>query len=392
MPCESLFLGALTPSSVAAVARLANSTTAARLAVTGPGGVVRSDPAATAGNLVRLDVSGLTPDAAHSCAVEVAGVPIGGVTGSFRTPPAGNASFTIAFSGDASNGSNHAVFDTIRELAPLMFVHLGDAHYSNLAVNSVPHYRAVWDELERCTRQARLYREVPTAYVWDDHDWATNNSDATATGGPAAAAMYRQRVPHYALPDATGIWQTFDLGRLRFILTDQRSAASANAAADNASKTMLGATQKTWFKNLIENSPGKLLVWVCPRLFGGDAEAGADHWGGFTTERAELVAHLGAHAPGRVVVLSADMHALGIDDGSNHFGIPTFQAAPLDRSLSVGGYGGAEFSEGLFDDVIGQFGTMQIEDSGGASVDVTWRGYTSAGVELTSHAFSVELE
>jgi hypothetical protein len=156
---------------------------------------------------------------------------------------------------------------------------------------------------------------------------------------------------------------------------------------------MLGATQKVWFKDLLSNSPGKMIVWVCPRAFGGAASAGADHWGGFTTERTELGAHIHANCPGRVVVLSADQHALGIDSGVNHtFGsepLKCFQAAPLDRTVDASPYGaGSQYSQGWFNS-IGQFGTMQITDTGGATIGVTWRGYDSAGTQLVSYSFEV---
>lgn len=390
MSCESLWLGALSDVGVTAVARLANGHTAARLVVTGPGGIVYSDPAATVGNIVKLPISGLTPATEYTCQVE-GPHGVAGVSGRFRTAPSGAGSFLVAFSGDASEGSNHVVFDAIRAKDPLLFLHMGDLHYRNPDVNSAPHYRAVLDEVLLNPRQARLFREYPTAYVWDDHDFATNNSDSSAVGKAAAAAMYRARVPHYTLPDATGIWQSFDIGRVRFILTDQRSAASANNVTDNASKSMLGATQKAWLLDLLSNSAGKLIVWVCPRSFGGVATVGADHWGGFTNERTAIGTHIHANCPGRVVVLSADQHALGIDDGSHHtYGgeaLRTFQAAPLDRSVDATPYGSAQYSHGWFNEV-GQFGTMAVNDNGGP-IGITWRGYNSAGTELTSLAFSV---
>lgn len=39
----------------------------------------------------------------------------------------------------------------------------------------------------------------------------------------------------------------------------------------------------------------------------------------------------------------------------------------------------------------GQFGTMQVSDSGGSSISVTWRGFDSAGTQLVSHTFSVSV-
>ena len=40
---------------------------------------------------------------------------------------------------------------------------------------------------------------------------------------------------------------------------------------------------------------------------------------------------------------------------------------------------------------VGQFGTMEIEDSGGAIISVTWKGYKGDGTELTLHEFDISV-
>jgi phosphodiesterase/alkaline phosphatase D-like protein len=399
---EQLWLGALTDTSLTAIAKLNLDTTSAVLACrqVGTNTWVRSSGVASVGGIARMTVTGLTANTSYTCRVEPGTRPSQGVTGTFRTCPAaaGTAcSYTVAFAGDVSELSNHAAFDTIRTSDPLMFFHLGDMHYNNITTNNVANYRAAYDEVFAQSRQSRLYRSVPTAYVWDDHDYSDNNSFGAAASHDAACAAYRERVPYYPLADATvtaHIGQTWDIGRVRYVMTDQRSAASDKAATDNSSKTMLGASQKTWFKSLLSASSGKLIVWICPRMFGGTTSAGADHWGGFTTERTEIGSHIHSNCPGRVIVLSADAHFLAIDDGSHHtYGsepLRCFQAAPVDRSADVGGYGGSTYTSGLFTN-LGQWGSMAIADSGGSSIGVTWRGFNSAGTQITSSAFTVNI-
>jgi len=400
---QSLWVGALTDQGATVVCKLTHASDAVVLAVTGPSGTIRTSPVATVGttNVAALVVSGLSTDTEYFYTIESDGAAIAGPTGRFRTAPSGNASFTFAFAGDASNASNHVVFEAIRDEDPLFFIHLGDAHYSDIATNSPALFEAAYDELLSSPRQSVLYAEIPTVYCWDDHDYGGNNSNGSSPSRPAAAAAYRARVPHYTLADSSptgGIQHSFDIGdHVRIIVTDERSYASANSATDNSSKTMLGSAQKTWFKDLLSNSSDRLIVWVCSRTFGGLTSAGADHWGGFVTERAELVAHAHAHCPGRLVVLSADMHALGIDDGSHHDflsgggePLPTFQAAPLDRTPDATVYGGATYSEGWFN-ANGQYGLMTVDDAGGPTVHVTWRGYDSAGSLLVTRAFDVTL-
>lgn len=339
-----------------------------------------------------MSISGLAADTAFTYVVESTIDGTSSPEGRFRTLPtaAGTAAdFTIAFSGDADSGSNHVAFDAVRASDPLFFIHMGDIAYPDITTNNQTLFHAMYDGVFRSSRQARLYREVPTVYVWDDHDYGANNSNGSSASKPAAATVYRARVPHYPLEESTGVYHSFDVGRVRFIVTDQRFDADPNSDTDDASKTMLGATQKAWFFDLLENSPGKLIVWVCPRHFASATAAGSDSWGGFSTERAEIGTHVATHCPGRVIVLSADVHVLGIDDGSNRtFGgnaFPTFQAAPLDQGSS---FPGDTFSEGGFGGN-GQWGTMAIEDAGGSTIDVEWTGYDSAGGVLVTYSFSV---
>ncbi len=394
----SVWAGALTADGLTVAAKVTRDTGDVRLALTGPGGTVYSTPGSTVGRVVKLTATRLTADTAYTYQVQIDGVGVGPVC-PFRTAPAaGPASFKVAFSGDANNGSNSAVFARIPLANPLMFIHLGDLHYTNVNSTSEEPYNVALDQALASVGQGALYRNVPTAYVWDDHDYCGDNSDGTAVGHDAACAVYRKRVPHYPLADVTAnghIGQAFTIGRVLFLVTDQRSASSNRFNTDDASKTILGAAQKAWFKDQIDNADGKAIVWVCPRVWGADQTLGADHWGGFSTERTELVDYIHAEAPGRVAVLSADMHLMGIDDGSNHdFAtgggepIPTFQCAPLDKAAFPPA-DGMTYSEGYHTVGAGVFGTMQVTDTGGPTLDVLWEGRNGAGTLLTSYSFTV---
>jgi hypothetical protein len=396
---ESLWAGALTSDGLTVAVRLTRDNGGVRLAITGPGGTTYTSAANTLERTVKLTATGLTADTAYTYQVQIDGVSVGPVC-PFRTAPAaGPASFKVAFSGDANSGSNHAVFGQIKTENPLLFIHLGDLHYDNITSNTSAPYNAGFDAALAQPLQGGLYRDVPTAYVWDDHDYGADNSSASSPSHDAACATYRKRVPHYPLAESVvdgTIAQAFTIGRVLFLVTDQRSASDSRLDTDDANKTMLGATQKAWFKSQIAAADGMLIVWVCPRVWGGDTVYGADHWGGFATERTELIDYIHAEAPGRVVVLSADMHLMGIDDGTNHdFAtgggepVKTFQCAPLDRTPSTPS-GGLTYSEGVVL-VRGVYGTMQVTDTGGATVDVLWEGRDSTGTLLTDYTFSVTL-
>lgn len=391
-------------STVPVVVKLNRNSSAVRLAVDTDEAFpspILSGAVASSGRIARFHVSGLSPDTTYYCAVRDRGVIDAATIGRFTTPPAsGSASFRSAFAGDCGTGTNHAVFPQIVAKDPLFFIHLGDLHYENIGTNSVSAYLAAYDAAQAPANPAALLREVPTLYMWDDHDFGQNDSHGGSAGRDAACEAYRIRVPHPPLveTETTGaVYFTHRVGRVLFIVTDQRSRASNKTATDNSGKTILGSAQKAWLKGILAAPANSdtLFVWVCSRVWGGAPASGADHWGGFTTERTELADYIKANCPGRLIVLSADMHSLAIDDGTNHDfatggggATPTFQAAPLDRTGNET-YGGGTYSQGGRFTNNGQFGVMDVTDPGGSTIAVSWKGYDSSGAELVTYNFDV---
>lgn len=359
----------------------------------------------TQNHRAKVTVTGLAAGTQYYYGVEINGLLTTSTVGSFRTPAAADTELLIALSGDASTGSNHAVFDAIRIAAPDLFLYVGDFHYEDIDTNQ--HYRHIGaiEHQFRQSAQHQLYRTIPTLYMYDDHDYGPNDSTGDSVTRDAAIRAYRRIVPAPALalagatdPVYYSFERTLNGVGVVFIVTDQRSMSSLNSATDNSSKTMLGAAQKTWFKNIISdaNNAEKLLVWVCSRVWGGVPDPSADHWGSYTTERTELVDHIKTHAKERFVVLSADMHALAIDDGTNtDFAtgggcpLPTFQASPLDRTGATT-HGGATYSEGHFANN-NQYGLMHIAKTGRKQLTVTWTGKRHTGTTLVTHTMEFNL-
>jgi len=227
-----------------------------------------------------------------------------------------SASHSLCFSSCAVSGSNDSVFSQIESEGTDMFFHLGDMHYQQRTSTDETLYLTDFSQVFNSPNQASLYANIPTAYMPSDNDGGGGNNHSGNTGATSAAAgAWRKRVPHPTLElsgEQDGRYFSFDVGRVRYAFTDQRAFASPNANTDDSSKTMLGATQKTWLLDLIENSSGFLIVWVCTRLFHANTNVGSDSWGGFTTEREEICDQIQTHASGRVCILSADSHRMGI--------------------------------------------------------------------------------
>ena len=393
--------GGITPSSAIVTARLESPADAVRLAVS-TGDEFESprfvEPTSYDDHRVaRFDVTGLTAATRYHFAVEADGELDLVRSGSFKThPAAGPASFTFGFASCMRVGANGAVFDTIREIRPDFFIHMGDFHYGNIGENSPAKFRELLDFQLSGMALSAMLREVPIAYVWDDHDYGSNNADATSPSRPAALQVYREYVPHYPLAsDDSPIYQAFTVGRVRFILTDTRSARSPSANVDDANKTMLGDEQKAWFKQELAAANGvyPLVIWVNSVPWIAEALPGGDSWGGYTTERTELADYIAEHLDdSQLLMLSGDAHMLAFDDGTNsdfstaqQGGFPVFHAAALDRPGHVRG---GPYTIGPFPGA-GQFGIANIVDHGGNNIRVELTGQTWSGAKLIDYSFTV---
>jgi hypothetical protein len=393
-----LWAGATTHDSFTVKAKLARAAEQVRLLVR-PEGSQRSAVAAVggphpAGAVATLRADGLDPGLAHAYEVEVDGAVDLARKGIVTTFPDGAADFTIAFGSCASTGSNGAVFDTIRRQDPLAFLHLGDFHYADLGNDDDSARRATLDRVLTAPAQAALYRSTTVAYVWDDHDFLGNDSHGSSPAASSALRVYREYVPHYPLPLGPGgpVSQAFTIGRLRFVVTDNR--VGRDPAPDDGPPTMLGPSQRAWFEREVR-AAGRdhaAVVWVNPVPWIDPADPGSDAWGGFPEERAALADLLAEPGAPPVMMLSADAHMLAVDDGTNsdyasgdrRSGFPVFQAAALDRRGSVKG---GPYSHGTFPGP-GQFGLVRVQDDG-RRIAVDWAGLDWTGRTVVEHSFEL---
>ena len=250
------------------------------------------------------------------------------------------------------------------------------------------------------TANGAIQLTTPIAYMWDDHDYGPNDSDKTFPGREAARLTYQEYVPHYTLAAGSGdvpIYQAFTIGRVRFILTDTRSERTPKSAPDTSAKTMLGAAQKSWFKQQVLSANGvyPVIVWASTSPWMADLPgSGDDNWAGYATERRELADFFEANEIKGLFMLSGDVHMVAIEDGrhnrygtSGARGFPIMQAAPLDRPNSSD-LPDNTFSEGQFPGH-NQFGVMTVTDDGGPLIRIHWSGRNADDEELTWHEMTV---
>lgn len=444
--------GAVTPHTASVKARLWDPGVSARLLVTTDPdgrrgryfGPIKSDP--ESGNTLHFQLDSLTPDTRYYYTVEVGGRLEPSKRGEFQTFPDGAASFRIAFASCGRTGSTSEVFDRIRESHPLFYMNMGDFHYLNISTNLRSRFREGYDAILASPQQAALYRSTPLVYMWDDHDFGGNGSGRRSSSREAARLTYQEFVPHYPLAAGAGdhpIYQSFSVGRVKFILTDLRSERDSVTNKDDGKKSMMGDEQKAWFKNELLSAKGRfpLICWVSSVPWLGEKgsnyyrnvksnqfgyihhtqltserarnastnsastnRAGRrgnpgpaldeDHWSVFSTERREICDFIQSNHIEGVCILHGDSHMLAADDGRNgNFAttgplrIPVVCAAPLDQDASLKG---GPYSEGVYRAEKGEgcFGLLNVTDLGD-SIEVYYSGRNHRNEEKIKLRFAV---
>lgn len=136
--------GAVTSNSAVVKAKLDKSGSGERLAVSEASDFslpVHVAPSKAGANVLSFALSSLKPDTTYYYVVESNGKRDSSKSGRLRTFPSGPASFQVAFGSCSQTASDHPVFDTIRSLSPLFFLHMGDFHYENIKKNDPARFR-----------------------------------------------------------------------------------------------------------------------------------------------------------------------------------------------------------------------------------------------------------
>lgn len=360
-------------------------------------------------NTVKLPVSGLLPNKTYYYAIATAGSIATSFIGKFKTWDETTKKFTFALASCSLNtitaGVNPGVFDTIRAKDPLFFLHMGDLHYNDGGnePTTVLQYHNCYDKVfQLSARQKQFWQNMAIPYMWDDHDYGPNNSDKTWAHRLQARLAYQETVPHYPLPDGSGDispYFSFAVGRCKFIVTDLRSEADVESAPLTAGKTLLGTTQKAWLKQQFLDGKNNYAItfWVSTMAWGG-AAGHSETWSSYNFERRELIDFVMANEIKGLFILSGDMHACALDDGTNNAfgtgstgGMVAFQAAPLQQAASRKG---TPYLHGPFPGAgsatKNQYGLITVWDDGVGTPYLTFEGFddtASTDLSLLSVSF-----
>lgn len=103
---------------------------------------------------------------------------------------------------------------------------------------------------------------------------------------------------------------------IEFFAIDCISYRSPISATDNASKTMIGATQKAWLKTRVVSSSATFkAIMSNKKLFRNLGADNTDTWGFYTTERDEILAHFNSSGVTSAPWLVGDRHVPNVSQG-----------------------------------------------------------------------------
>lgn len=211
-------------------------------------------------------------------------------------------------------------FATMTDLKPDFFVGTGDiVYYDNPYRRSetLEELRLCWHEQFRFPRMVEFFRNVPTYWSKDDHDFRFNDSDNTSQRLPlptTGIALFREQLPITPAGDTSSpTYRTHRVNKhLQIWLTEGRDFRSANGDPDGPNKTLWGDEQKRWLKETLAESDAtwKVLISPTPMVGPDDAKKTDNHanLGGFRHEADEFFAWLDEAGIDNFVTICGDRH------------------------------------------------------------------------------------
>lgn len=323
------------------------------------------------------------------------------VSGQCKTlPPAGSPeSFTFAVascidSGGNFTGSDDAMNDWTTWNAGFN-IFTGDFDYNDPEFTDVPDQIAVIEQqvLVNASPAGALANMMMNAWGFftrSDHDTGADGGDSDTAWMPYNITAMLETFPWGPLGDTEnpkhGLWQSWVVGRVRFINADIRNIdRSPVANADNASKTMLGSTQLAWFEQqLVTPQPLKIVILDTGWMGGGSDTSCGPGWWLYSTERAAILSYIAANAAavGNLVFIHGDDHCVAVCPGAQNAdgGFPVYCAAPMKQTGAAIPNVALTFPS-YYNNAGGncaQYGRVTVTDTG-SQISVNFQGWDAIG-------------
>lgn len=334
-----------------------------------------ASPGPDRGGTVKITATRLTPGTRYFYRFRV-GRGARSDVGTFMTAPAAGAGadLRLAFSGDM-DGTHVAgapvfslsLLDAVAAERPDIFILLGDTIYSDSphgprSARTLDEYRAKYREAQATSSVRALLRSTSVIAMWDDHE-VENDFDRESVEPEKFAAGHRAFLEAWPIAEQQEgrLYRSFLWGRdAEIFVLDLRSYRSRQvsktrvcdnppgsgtpdlaptlpaqfrgafaplirqmalpvpqaclAALNDPGRTLLGDAQKRWLQQGLRRSAAtwKFIVSEVPvqEFFANPY----DRWEGYAAERTEILSFIRIAGIANVVWLSADLHAVLVND------------------------------------------------------------------------------
>ncbi|KAI1434496.1 alkaline phosphatase-like protein [Xylaria sp. CBS 124048] len=322
---------------------------------------------------VKVDATGLKPFTAYNYQFTICGSNVKSPVGRTKTAPAANDTvselrFAVFSCSNFPNGYFNVYGNAARKDNQDYFVHLGDyiyetgggterAHNPPSLLFTLHDYRTRHGQYRSDPDLRLASQNFAWITTWDDHEVSDNGYRDGASGlnntedsflkegfgvnGVSvdqrkmnAVRAYFEWIPirQVDLDDNLRVWRTFQMGNLLdFIVLDTRNYDRSitslgwnedyiDLIRDDASRSLMGPHQESWFYNQLSASSKRGAAWriignqiLFSRIFESSGLSG-DNWSGYTANRNRTLQHLYDNKIGNNVFLAGDSHQNWVSD------------------------------------------------------------------------------
>ncbi len=255
---------------------------------------------------IRWDLHSLEPETTYGVNVQTARV-------FFKTPaePERPAKVTLAFGSCADDrpGLPNLVWPAIAKDNPDVLVLLGDTPYIDSTELAMQRRRYV--EFFASKTLASLLRNTVVYATWDDHDFATNDTNGKVAGKENSRKAFLE---HHGNPtageDGQGIYTHFRRGPVDVFLLDTRWFMDTEASyADPSKPTLLGGKQWAWLRRELQATTAPFKILASGIVWNDAVDAKKkDTWASYGYERAALFKFVAENKIEGLVLMSGDLH------------------------------------------------------------------------------------
>jgi alkaline phosphatase D len=250
----------------------------------------------------------------------------------FPDQPVSNFSFAVFSDIVARTSLPGPAYWTAAAGEPAFVLQIGDADHRNPAsVEPIDienwrrmHRDVLGDSPVGADLAAAIAPRIPMFHIWDDHDYGANNSDGTAPWKNIATQAFLE---YYPLPERPnpdgGLWYRFTYGNADIFVLDLRSQRDPLLLPDSPDKTMLDAdrlddAQTDWLLDGLQASSARWKFIITSSVWNPHSKR-LDSWYCYQNEQLRMVDFVRSRQITGVIMISGDLHAGAIDDGSRSY-------------------------------------------------------------------------